>query len=105
MSALLWYMLLCSHGAFCWLQVKDAIALDAKLVPLYRMMAAECDKSAGVSPASRAAPLPASIADAEEILAKHFSKSPARDAAPSPQSTGGQMSEDEAEAILAQHFK
>ena len=87
-------------------QVKDAIALDAKLVPLYRLMAAECDQAAGLSTTAQHDTMPGSIADAEKVLAEHFGDSTKRGAAPSAQTANGsQMSEDEAEAILAQHFK
>lgn len=86
-------------------QVKDAIALDAKLVPLYRLMAAECDQLAGIRQTAPASVGSGSIEDAEKVLAKHFGESTLRDAAPATQSTGSQMSEDEAEAILARHFK
>ena len=87
-------------------QVKDAIALDAKLVPLYRLMAAECDQSAGLSTTAQQATIPGSIADAEKVLAEHFGDSTKRGATPAAQAANGsQMSEDEAEAILAQHFK
>jgi hypothetical protein len=87
-------------------QVKDAVALDAKLVPLYRLMAAECDKSAGLSTTAQHAAIPSSIADAEKVLAEHFGDSTTHGAAPAAQTTNGsQMSADEAEAILAQHFK
>ena len=93
------------------MQVKDAIALDAKLVPLYRLMAAECDTAIGISgsPAPAAA-LPAAgvsdIADAEKVLAQHFGDaSPTSTAERKPAGAGGGMSAAEAEAILAQHFK
>jgi hypothetical protein len=96
------------------MQVKDAIALDAKLVPLYRLMAAECDTAIGMisgSPApAPAAALPAAgvsdIADAEKVLAQHFGDaSPTSTAGRKPAGAGGGMSAAEAEAILAQHFK
>ena len=94
------------------MQVKDAIALDAKLVPLYRLMAAECDTAIGMisgSPAPAAA-LPAAgvsdIADAEKVLAQHFGDaSPTSTAGRKSAGPGGGMSAAEAEAILAQHFK
>ena len=95
--------------------VSDAIALDAKLVPLYRLMAAACDAAVGIGGA--AAPLPGvvsggavgrsggDIADAERVLAQHFGGSGApavRAAAPVPR-MGSDI--DEAERVLAQHFK
>lgn len=95
-------LLFCVDGCS---QVKDAIALDAKLVPLYRLMAAACDQSAGLSQTAPDAVGSGSIEDAEKVLAKHFGESTVRAAAPAARSTGSQMSEDEAEAILARHFK
>ena len=96
----------CSLCAIGRSQVKDAIALDAKLVPLYRLMAAECDQSAGLSTKAQQATVPSSIAEAEKVLAEHFGDSTSRGAAPAaPSTNGSQMSTEEAEAILAKHFK
>ena len=68
-------------------------------------MAAECDRSAGLPTAAptQATAGSGDIADAEKVLAKHFSESTGGVTAT--KAAGSEMSEDEAERILSQHFK
>ena len=68
-------------------------------------MAAECDRSAGLPTAAptQATAGSGDIADAEKVLAKHFGESTGRVTAT--KAAGSEMSEDEAERILSQHFK
>ena len=70
-------------------------------------MAAECDKSAGLPTATptQATAGSGDIADAEKVLAKHFGESTERNTATKAKPAGSEMSEDEAERILSQHFK
>lgn len=91
--------------------VKDAIKLDASLVPLYRLMALACDAEVGL-PLSQ--PLSSartggsgnnnSIADAERVLQAHFAigESDGGHGGGANAAAGGE--EAEAERILAQHF-
>lgn len=96
--------------------VEDAILLDAKLVPLYRLMALTCDaevggaaapsapSSAGTSTESPGSLDISSIAEAERILAQHFASTAPAPASSSASIPGGDMSTLEAERILAKHF-
>ena len=76
-------------------QVKDALALDAKLVPLWRLMARECDREAQALAVSTSSPPQSgtpvtprgggweekrslslsateAVAEAEQLLRRHF---------------------------------
>ena len=73
-------------------QVKDALALDAKLVPLWRLMARECDREAQALAVSTSSPRSGTpvtprggweekrslslsataVAEAEQLLRRHF---------------------------------
>jgi hypothetical protein len=97
--------------------VKDAIALDASLVPLYRLMALTCDAEvglgaapSGIGPSGGVVGGDAAIAEADRVLNAHFGKSGSSEAvshsttepATAP---GSPMSTAEAERILSAHFR
>lgn len=79
-------------------------------MPLYRLMAEECDAKVGLGgrssssgPAAglRAGAAPSDISEAEKVLEEHFGSAAA---APQAAAVEGGMSSAEADEILRQHF-
>ena len=76
-------------------------------MPLYRLMAEECDAKVGLGgrssgpPGLRAGAAPSGISEAEKVLEEHFGSAAPQAAAV--QVEGG-MSSAEADEILRQHF-
>ena len=78
-------------------------------MPLYRLMAEECDakvglggRSSGSGPGGlRAGAAPSDISEAEKVLEQHFGSAAA---APQAAAVEGGMSSAEADEILRQHF-
>ena len=75
-------------------------------MPLYRLMAEECDAKVGLGRSSssgpgglRAGAAPSDISEAEKVLEEHFGS-----AAPQAAAVEGGMSSAEADEILRQHF-
>lgn len=87
--------------------VKDAIKLDASLVPLYRLMALACDAEVGLplAAAQRNGSKDASVVEAERVLQAHFGSSHSGDNGSTSSTDGVSESEEaEAEKILQAHF-
>ena len=74
-------------------------------MPLYRLMAEECDAKVGLGgrgsgpPGLRAGAAPSGISEAEKVLEEHFGS-----ATPQAAAVEGGMSSAEADEILRQHF-
>ena len=77
-------------------------------MPLYRLMAEECDAKVGLGgrgsgpPGLRAGAAPSGISEAEKVLEEHFGS--AAIAPPQAAAVEGGMSSAEADEILRQHF-